>query len=225
MPSAAQPSAVLLDLDGTLVDTAPDLVSVLNRVLHEDGRAPLPYALARNAVSHGAVGLLRRAYGDDLPAARLAALRARFLEIYAETICVGSRVFKGLENIVSPVSKDAIRWGIVTNKPRRFTLALLEALAIADRPGCVVSGDDLAVSKPHPGPLEAAATRLGVGAADCVYVGDAPGDIAAGRAAGMRTVIAAYGYIRPGERIAAWRATAVVGRPRDVLRAVTGLDR
>jgi phosphoglycolate phosphatase len=213
----------LLDLDGTLIDTAPDLVAVLNRVLREDGRAPLPYALARNEVSRGAIGLLRRAYGDEIEDEVLESLRARFLAAYASAICVNSRLFIELESLIDAVSRMGMRWGIVTNKPRRFTIALLAALDIEHLPGCVVSGDDLAVRKPHPGPLRLAAERLGVSAGSCIYVGDAPGDITAGRAAAMRTIAAAYGYIRPGESIGAWNADAVAARPRDVLRVVTEL--
>ena len=223
MPSAARTSAVLLDLDGTLIDTAPDLVAVLNRVLREDRRAPLPYALARNAVSRGAVGLLRRAYGDTLDAARLELLRARFLDMYAEMLCINSILFIELDTFIEQISERDMRWGIVTNKPRRFTLGLLRALGIDDLTPCIVSGDDLAQRKPHPEPLLSAAEQLGIDPADCVYVGDAPNDIVAGRAAGMRTVAAAYGYIRPSESVAAWRADAIAQRPRDVLHAVTGL--
>jgi N-acetyl-D-muramate 6-phosphate phosphatase len=220
MPSAARTSALLLDLDGTLIDTAPDLVAVLNRVLREDRRAPLPYALARNEVSRGAIGLLRRAYGDDLDDDLLESLRSRFLEAYATAVCVNSIPFIALQDIIDTISTNGMRWGIVTNKPRRYTVALLEALGIDHLPECTVSGDDLTVRKPDPAPLRLAAERLGVPASACVYVGDAPGDIVAGRAAAMRTIAAAYGYIRPGESVAAWRADAVAPRPRDVLRIV-----
>ena len=223
MPSAARTSAVLLDLDGTLIDTAPDLVAVLNRVLREDRRAPLPYALGRNAVSRGAIGLLKRAYGETIDAARLELLRTRFLEIYAEMLCVNSRLFIELHDFIEQLSNKRMRWGIVTNKPRRFTLGLLQALEIDGLTPCVVSGDDLARRKPHPEPLLSAAERLGLPATECVYVGDAPNDIVAGRAAGMRTVAAAYGYIRPGESLGAWQADAVAVRPRDVLPIVAGL--
>jgi N-acetyl-D-muramate 6-phosphate phosphatase len=223
MRSAVRISAVLLDLDGTLIDTAPDLVAVLNRVLREDRRAPVPYALARNVVSRGAVGLLRRGYGDDLEDEVLAALRARFLDAYESAVCVYSRLFIELDDFISSMSEEGTRWGIVTNKPRRFTQALLRALGIEHLPDCTVSGDDLAVRKPDPGSLLLAAEQLGVSATECVYVGDAPNDILAGHAAWMRTVAAAYGYIRPGESIAAWQADAVAARPRDVLRVVAEL--
>lgn len=225
MRSAVRTSAILLDLDGTLIDTAPDLVAVLNRLLREDRRAPLPYALARNEVSRGAIGLLRRAYGDDLEDDVLEALRARFLDAYEGSVCINSRPFIELSNFIESVSEEEVRWGIVTNKPRRFTLALLRALEIDHLPACTVSGDDLAVRKPDPAPLRLAAERLGVAASECVYVGDAPGDIVAGRAARMRTVAAAYGYIRPGESIADWRPDAVASRPRDVLRVISELSR
>jgi 2-phosphoglycolate phosphatase len=205
--------AVLLDLDGTLVDTAPDLVAVLNEMLREDDRAPLPYAVARNVVSHGAIGLVRRAYGRELPQDALDRLRARFLKIYERKVSDNSRLFIDIDDLFNVETRC---WGIVTNKPQALTEALLAALGIGDLPHCVVCGDQLAERKPHPAPLYRAAELLGIDAARCVYVGDAQRDIQAGKAAGMKTVVAAYGYIRPSENILAWGADAIVSRPRDL---------
>jgi len=203
--------AVLFDLDGTLVDSAPDLVGVLNRLLAEDGRPPMPYAIARNAVSDGAAGLIRLGFGHDLPAAHYDALRQRFLKVYAEAVCVNSRPFLSLDEIIHAISNCA--WGVVTNKPHAMTVPLLARLGLTDGCGCIVSGDRLPQKKPHPAPLLAAAEELGVAAERCVYVGDAPRDIEAGRAAGMVTIVAAYGYIRPTEDVDAWGADHVVRRP------------
>jgi 2-phosphoglycolate phosphatase len=205
--------AILLDLDGTLVDTAPDLVGVLNTLLREDARPPLPYAVARNVVSNGAIGLLRRGYGEGLEEPELARLRVRFLETYADNICNNSRLFIALDDLFNSLYDIYSTWGIVTNKPKALTNALLDALGIASGPDCVVSGDDLPERKPSPAPLHHAARLLGVDSSRCVYVGDALRDIEAGKAAGMKTVIAAYGYIPPGVDVQCWGADAIVQRP------------
>ncbi len=214
-------AAVIFDLDGTLVDTAPDLVAVLNRLLVEGGRTRMPYAIARNETSNGAAGLLRLGLGRSAAPDDVERLRPRFLEIYARCIADGSRLFMGLERIDELASRFGL--GIVTNKPDAFTKPLLAALELAPRFGCVVSGDRLPQRKPDPAPLKLAATELGLPASRCVYVGDAPRDIEAGRAAGMATIAAAYGYIRPTEDPYAWGADAVIRRPDDLDRALAAL--
>lgn len=214
-------AGVLLDLDGTLADTAPDLVAVLNRLLVERGRVRMPYALARNEVSNGALGLIRLGFGPVDDPAALAALRQRFLEIYAEGICNETRLFMSLESLREALHD--VEWGIVTNKPDAFTRPLLEALGIAAWAGCVVSGDRLPQRKPDPAPLKLAAQELGVPAERCVYVGDALRDVEAGRAAGMATVVATYGYIHPREDVAAWGADAVLRRPAELREVLAEL--
>jgi phosphoglycolate phosphatase len=214
---------VLFDLDGTLVDTAPDLVAVLNVLLVERGRVRMPYAVARNEVSNGAVGLLRLGFGDLADAAEFEALRQRFLAVYLRDVCRHSRLFIDLDELFEQCSER--RWGIVTNKPGAFTEPLLEQLGIANLWGSVVSGDRLPQRKPDPAPLLLAARELGVAAADCVYVGDAPRDVEAGCAAGMTTVAAAFGYIRPSEDPFSWGADVVIRQPRQlakVLRTLSG---
>jgi phosphoglycolate phosphatase len=213
---------LLFDLDGTLVDTAPDLVAVLNAILVERGRPRVPYAIARNEVSNGAAGLVRLGFPDVAPGVELESLRARFLELYARDVCVGSRFFIALEDL-RHYTRD-IAWGIVTNKPGALTDALLEQLGFADEPGCVIGGDRLVQRKPDPAPLLLAASELGVDARRCVYVGDAPRDVEAGRAAGMATIAARYGYIRPRENIAAWGADRVLEQPRDLGAVLESLD-
>ena len=213
--------AVLLDLDGTLVDTAPDLVSVLNHLLVEDGRPRMPYAIARNEVSNGATGLLRLGFGDRQPAQKMTALRERFLAFYADHVCINSRLFIDIKYIHHKDHDTA--WGIVTNKPHALTVALLKELGIHDVPACVISGDRLPQRKPHPAPLQLAASELGVEPGRCVYIGDAPRDIEAGRAAGMATIAAAYGYIRPGEDLQSWGADLVIKRPNDLRDALREL--
>ena len=215
--------AVLLDLDGTLVDTAPDLVGVLNTLLAARQRPPIPFALGRNEVSNGALGLIRLGFGDTASAQQIERLRREFLEIYTADVCVESRLFNGLEDILSKLDERGTGWGIVTNKPHAMTEPLLEALGLIHRPGCVVSGDRLPQRKPHPAPLQLGAQELGVSAQRCVYVGDASRDIDAGRAAGMATIAAAYGYIRAHDDPHRWGASAVIRRPSELLGALERL--
>lgn len=216
---------LLFDLDGTLADTAPDLVAVLNRLLAEAGRPPMPFAIARNTVSHGAIGLIRLGFGlpQDSPVDE--GLRQRFLELYDAHGHQKSSLFIELQDILSICSKINARWGIVTNKPRALTEPLLDALGVRGSVETVVSGDTLPQRKPDPAPLAHAARQLDVDPDRCIYLGDAERDVVAGRAAGMRTVVTAYGYIRPGESYAGWRGDAVVDHPRRIepmLLAMTG---
>jgi phosphoglycolate phosphatase len=211
-------AAVLFDLDGTLVDTAPDLVAVLNRLLAEERRPPMPFAIGRNEVSNGALGLIRLGFGDTLPPIELESLRQRFLEIYGGKPHTNSRLFMEVDEILNMISdtSTAPRWGVVTNKPERMTVPLLEQLGLATRAGCIVSGDSLPQRKPHPDPLLLAARQLGLDPDQCVYVGDAFRDIEAGRAAGMRTVTALWGYIRPADHALDWPADATARHPDDL---------
>ena len=215
--------AILVDLDGTLVDTAPDLVAVLNKLLKDRGRPPVPYAIARNEVSNGALGLLRLGFPQRSGDAELEPLRLEFLEVYTRDVCINSRLFNGLDSILSKLHEDSTPWGIVTNKPHSMTVPLLEKLDLPNPPGCVVSGDRLPQRKPHPAPLRLGAEELGIDTERCVYVGDARRDIDAGRAAGMVTIAAAYGYIRAGDDPAQWGASALIRRPGELLEAVNGL--
>ncbi|HEU4619381.1 MAG TPA: HAD-IA family hydrolase [Gammaproteobacteria bacterium] len=212
--------AVLFDLDGTLADTAPDLVAVLTAMLAEQGRPPMPYAVARNEVSNGSTGLVRLGFGTDLGAVELEALRRRFIDLYASMVCIKSRLFRDLHDLCEGLYRFGTPWGVVTNKPQAMTVPLLEQLGVAAWAGTIVSGDQLPQRKPHPAPLLLAAEELGVDPCRCIYVGDAPRDIEAGRAAGMRTVAAGYGYIRPQEDVLAWGADRVVRRPRELASLV-----
>lgn len=216
--------AVLFDLDGTLVDTAPDLVCVLNELLRERGLAPMPYAIARNEVSNGAIGLIKLGFGADCSAGELADLRDRFLRKYTRNICNKSFIFNDFNSILNVLHENRRRWGIVTNKPQGMTDALLARLGIDALPECVVGGDRLPQRKPHPAPLCLAAEELDVPIERCVYVGDSPRDIEAGRAAGMRTIAAAYGYIRPDEDPRCWGADAVANHASTLVRALAALD-
>lgn len=217
--------AVLFDLDGTLVDTAPDLVAVLNQLLRETQRAPMPYAIARNEVSNGALGLLRLGFGLEREAPELPELRQRFLDAYMNHVCIKSRLFIEIKYLIRNMDELGTRWGIVTNKPQAMTDKLLAELGIAAHPGCVIGGDRLPERKPHPAPLQLAAAELGVAPEHCVYIGDAERDIAAGRAAGMATVAALYGYIRPADEPNQWGADALLRHPRELAAQLGSLAR
>lgn len=217
--------AVLFDLDGTLADTAPDLAATLNRVLTEEARKPLPFDSIRPFVSNGANGLLRLGFGDDLGARELDRLRRRFLDIYAAALCHHTRLFKGFSDVLVALEDSGRKWGVVTNKPAYLTEPLLEVLELDKRAACIVSGDSVRERKPHPLPLLHAAQSMQVAAAACVYVGDAERDIQAGLAAGMQTLIAAYGYIETGSRPQEWGAHGMIKEPADLMSWLEVRDR
>lgn len=212
--------AVLFDLDGTLGDTAPDLAAALNRLLAERGHAQVPLARARPVTSSGARGMLRLGFGIDPGDARYELLKARFLELYAERICAETRLFDGVAELLAALERRGLAWGVVTNKPERFTVPLLEALALRARAACVVGGDTARRAKPHPEPLLHAARALGCDSVRCLYVGDDLRDVQAARAAGMPVVAAGYGYLGEDGDPHAWGADAVVAHPLEVLNHV-----
>jgi phosphoglycolate phosphatase len=207
--------ALLLDLDGTLLDTAPDMAGALNALRAEEGRAPLPFTTLRPWVSHGAVALVRAGFGDVDEADR-ERLRLRFLDLYRAALSGGTRLFAGFEALLARLEVAGIPWGVVTNKPGWLTAPLLADLGLGARAACAVSGDTLAVRKPDPAPLLHAAALVGVAPQDCVYAGDAERDIIAGRAAGMRTVAVRWGYLAAGEDPAIWRPDAIAQRPGEL---------
>lgn len=208
-------AALLLDLDGTLLDTAPDMGGALNRLRIERGLEPLPSAAFRPVVSHGAARLVALGFPDATGDA-FEQLRLRFLDIYAQNLAGQTRLFPGIDAVLTELEHRGLPWGIVTNKPAWLTDPLLEALALSHRAACVVSGDTLAERKPHPLPLLHAAALAGVRPEHCVYVGDAERDIQAGRAAGMATVVAAYGYLSADDDPRSWQPTGIVAEPADL---------
>ena len=203
--------AVLLDLDGTLIDTAPDMGAALNNLLVEENYAPLP-------LESGGLVLTRLGFADKVSEAEIEPLRQRFLQHYRAIVADDSRLFEGFEVVLSELESRRIAWGIVTNKPEWLTWPLLEQLELAQRAAVVIGGDTLAQRKPDPMPLRAAAERIGVNAADCVYLGDDERDVIAGNAAGMKTLIAAWGYIDPNSDFRDWGADDVIAQPGDLLQ-------
>jgi len=199
-----RPAALLFDLDGTLVDTAPDLARATNALRAHHGLAPLPYPLIRAQVSNGGSALVSLALGLAKEAAGHDEARTFLLAAYGEAVADESRVFPPLSPLLAAWEADDRPWGIVTNKPRAYAAPLVEALGLA--PGALLCADDLPVKKPDPAPLLEAARRLGVAPAACWYLGDHLRDMEAARAAGMAAVAVGWGYVEEGDDYRAWPA-------------------
>jgi phosphoglycolate phosphatase len=208
--------AVLFDLDGTLLDTAPDMGGALNELRAERDLGPLGAAEVRHWVSNGAAALVRLGFGETEPE-RFEALRVRFLEIYASRLAHETTLFEGGAALLDSLDAEGIPWGIVTNKPGWLTDPLLEALALRERARVVVSGDTLPEKKPHPQPLLLAAGRLGQRPGACAYVGDAERDMLAARAAGMHGVLATFGYLDPAISWSQWPCVTTIARLAELL--------
>lgn len=198
------PEAILFDLDGTLVDTAPDLAAATNVLRRYHGLDPLPFEVIRGQVSNGGSALVTLALGLDTAHPDHAASRTRLLDAYEQAFAIHSRVFIPLDVWLNDWQRQSRPWGIVTNKPRRYAEPLIEALAL--RPGALLCADDLTVKKPAPEPLWEAARRLGIAPEACWYVGDHVRDMEAARAAGMTAVAVGYGYISEGDNYRQWPA-------------------
>jgi 2-phosphoglycolate phosphatase len=197
--------AVLFDLDGTLVDTAPDMVGVLFDMLDAHGGEALTYELVRASVSNGSLALVRLAFPNAGEHSQLE-LQQEYLERYEKTVCRESALFSGMPELLDSLDQSERPWGVVTNKPGRFTAPLLQQLNLADRAACAISGDTLPERKPHPAPLLLASQQIGVAPERVIYVGDAQRDIEAGRRAGMATIAATYGYITADDNPNLWEA-------------------
>ena len=208
---------VLFDLDGTLIDTAPDMAYALNLLLQEEGRDEMSYESIRPVVSNGSVALVKLGFGDELEEATLERLKKRYLEIYQEHLCENSSLFDGMPELLRHIEAQDMNWGVVTNKPGWLTLPLMEQIGLAERASCIVSGDTTPNRKPHPEPMFHACLAAGSEPQQCVYIGDARRDIEAGNNAGMKTIVALYGYIGDWENTDDWGAEHKVDQPMDVL--------
>ncbi|HUX73832.1 MAG TPA: HAD-IA family hydrolase [Steroidobacteraceae bacterium] len=213
---AAPLRAVLFDLDGTLLDTAPDMHRALNALLAEQNRAALPLAAVRPRVSHGAAGVVRVGFAEA-GEAQFRMLQRRFLEIYAAALCVETTLFAGMDAVFDGLAARRLAAGVVTNKAARFTEPLLQQLGLRARLACVVSGDTVAQRKPHPLPLLHAAELLGAAPGECIYAGDAERDVQAAHAAGMQALIARYGYLHADDDADAWGGDGDVAAPVEIL--------
>ncbi len=210
--------AVLFDLDGTFADTAPDLAAALNHVRDLRGLHPLPLETIRPQASHGSVGLLKAGFNVEPDMPDFANLRASFLNYYETHICVHTTLFPGIAQLVETLEQYGLPWGIVTNKPHRFTVPLMRALGYAQRAACLVSGDTCEHAKPHPTPLLHAAGLMGVDPARCLYLGDDLRDMEAAQAANMIGIIASYGYIDPTSSMSTWPSEGNVQTPLALMR-------
>jgi phosphoglycolate phosphatase len=214
---------VLFDLDGTLIDSAPDLAGTANDLRERHGLAPLPFERLRPMVGAVARGMIGAAFGMGPDHPEFPALRDAFLEHYATRSLQLTRPFDEVPGVLDRLEASGLPWGIVTNKIERFTGPIVEGLGLARRAATVIAGDTTPHAKPHPAPLLEAARRIGLEVGEIVYVGDDLRDIQAGQAAGMRTVAAAWGYLGEGLPIEQWGADHVAPGPVQVLKFV-GLD-
>jgi N-acetyl-D-muramate 6-phosphate phosphatase len=220
---AAAARAVLFDLDGTLLDTAPDFARSLNLLLTEQSREVLPFERIRFHCSHGSAALIRLGF-PHASEAEFVTLRDRLLEIYRHGVALETRLFEGMEALLGELDARQIPWGIVTNKPAWLTEPLLEILALRRRARTVVSGDTFPERKPHPRPLLFAAEELGVPAIQCLFVGDAERDVIAARAANMQALVARFGYIGPADKPDEWPAHGWIDSPLEVLDWVQSVN-
>lgn len=217
-------ASVLFDLDGTLIHTAPDLVGALNDMRREDGRDPLPEDVLAPYCSFGGRGLLGRGFDLVPEDAGYRAAYDRFITRYRERMTCESHPYPGIRDLVAQLATNDCAWGVVTNKAEALAVPLLEFTAFDPPPGCVIGGDTAGVAKPDPRPILLACERLGVDPAHSIYVGDSDRDIAAGRAAGMPTIAASYGYVPADDDVARWEADAVVDSPNELWAAIRQLQ-
>jgi len=215
--SARPCDAVLFDLDGTLIDSAPDLAGAANDLRAVRGLSPLPFDALRPMVGAGARGMVGAAFGARPGDASYDALRDDFLALYAQRMLAHTRVFDAMLPVLDALERTGLRWGIVTNKLARFTEPIVAGLALRQRIGALVCGDTTPHAKPHPAPLLEAARQLALTPGRCIYVGDDLRDVQAGRAAGMATLAAGWGYLGDGLGVHDWGADAVLTAPPELL--------
>ena len=216
-----QIKAVLFDLDGTLLDTAGDMMEALNKLRAEENREPLSYETVRCQVSHGGHALVRLGFGE-LPADEHEVMRMRLLNIYRKQLAKHTRLFEGGGEMLTELERRGLHWGIVTNKPGWLTDPLLVEVKLDKRARAVVSGDTLPERKPHPMPLLHAAKTLGVDPAHCVYVGDAERDMQAAKAAGMFALVAGFGYLGDDDRADTWFSHGWLHTPLELIHWLDG---
>jgi phosphoglycolate phosphatase len=211
---------IFFDLDGTLADTAPDLVAATNQLLSARNLPLKPYEQLRPCASAGARGLIGGAFGIDTKHPDFVPLRDEFFANYEKALFVHSKLFDGMEYLLNQLESAQLPWGIVTNKSERFTLPLMELMGLKQRSASTVSGDTTPHSKPHPEPILHAARIANLDPNKSLYVGDDIRDIIAGKAAGMKTVAAAYGYCGCEEPPEAWGADFIIQTPQELLQII-----
>ena len=210
------PEAVLFDLDGTLIDTAPDFIFVVNKLLAEEGRAALPDQLIRNTVSNGAKALITLAFNINEEHQKFQNYRQRLLNLYSEHLAVKSHLFQGMDLLLDSLERNEIPWGIVTNKPQQYAEPLISALALSERCSTLICPDHVKNTKPDPEALFKACGTLNTKPINSIYVGDHLRDIQAGQNAKMKTIVALFGYISPDEDPLLWGADYAATDPLDL---------
>jgi len=218
LPWPQAPQAVLFDLDGTLADTAGDLAGALNQLRIDKGLAPLPLDMLRPYASSGARGLIGVGLDIHPGHAEYESLREGFLAAYTRCLSDTTVLFEGMDEVLRELEARDVTWGVVTNKPHRFTVPVMEGLGLMTRAAVVISGDSTAHAKPHPLPLITACELIGKAPSTVLYVGDDLRDIQAAQAAGMPSAAAQWGYIGHNGDIADWRADVIAPQPLDLLR-------
>ena len=213
--------AVLFDLDGTFADTAPDLAAALNHTRATRHLPPLPIEVLRPQASHGSRGLLKVGFDIEPEHPDYDKLRDIFLDYYAKNICVKTQLFGDTARLIDTLEQRGIKWGIVTNKPHRFTVPLMQALGMASRAACLISGDTCTHAKPHPEPMLKACEIIGISPAQCLYLGDDLRDMQAANAVGMRGIIANYGYVSADASVENWNAHGSINKPTELLDFIT----
>jgi len=208
---------VLLDLDGTFADTAPDLLGALNRLRNARGLTPAPVQRILPWISLGTAAILREGIQIAETDAEFGTLQNRYLDLYESCVGQRTRPFPGMIELLQALGDRCVGWGIVTNKPARFTDRLMRQISLPYPPACVVSGDTVARGKPHPDPLLHGCAQAGCPAEQCVYVGDAASDVLAAQRAGMPALVALFGYIPADEQPARWGADGLVSSPLEIL--------
>ena len=208
--------ALLFDLDGTLLDTAPDFITALKIQLQRHGREPLPDNMIRACVTNGSVGLIQRGFGMEPDHPQFKTLREEFLELYFGNLADKTSLFEGLQQVLDECAARNIPWGIVTNKPWKYTEPVLVQLNLMDDAATVICPDHVAQPKPDPEAMHLACSEIRIAPANCLYVGDHVRDIDAGRAAGTRTIAAGWGYIGANENIHHWNADWIVDKSHEL---------
>ena len=209
--------AILFDFDGTLADTAPDLSHALNRQRIARGLPELPLSKIRPQASAGSRGLLGLGFNIKPDDDQYEFMREEFLDFYTQRLCHDTCLFPGINELLDQLDARKLPWGIVTNKPARFAHPLIEILGLAQRVGCVICGDDIRNTKPHPEPLLTASKKMDIDPAHCIYLGDDIRDVQASLAAGMQPIVARYGYLGSDQPPESWGARYLIDHPKELL--------
>ena len=216
MPHCAPLACVLFDLDGTLVDTAPDLIRCLNLALRHHGFAEIKSGDIKPFISFGPRAMITASLALSMEPHIETMILETMLDYYESHVADHSTIYPGMNQTLEAIESQGLKWGVVTNKRERFTIPLMTALHLSRRTACIISGDTTGNEKPHPEPMLAACQQAGVRPEQCVYIGDAPHDIAAGKNVNMKTLVAGYGYLKPCDCPDTWGADAVIDAPMQI---------